>query len=439
MALQFNWKGGDHIALDYEFVKQVKPRVWKVYRKSDRVNFLAQDLTQDFFRDAGGAGEVATSGLADLYAFDMVEPLKLILNHPNLVSLRDAMTMDFSTTGSFTREHVFFIWDYCDAGLLSNLLFPPSSNTQETETTSEDGSEVELEDPTFLPESFVWHVLCSVLQALAWMHDGVKEYMAEGEKLPLELSESAFSDILNDIQSLPFMPTDPDWSPILHRNITPENIFLSYPRRDEWYGPCKLGNFTKAWISGHVQHPSSEGLGTEECEVITPDPDSPRPLPGLAELIRDHQMKGALYPRQRNQPYTMVSEYRALGEVTQAMMVRPLGENHMRRIRSNSARESLKDLGYSHSLKNFVIQLMEWDPWGPKLDFDLDVAPPYTTSKYMAFARYRRFNFLNSGGDEGSGWKLQENGEDDQLDEDLQERRDEFMSLLETQRVLETV
>lgn len=59
----------------------------------------------------------------------------------------------------------------------------------------------------------------------------------------------------------------------------------------------------------------------------------------------------------------MVSEYRALGEIIQAMMVEPYGSKHVKRIQSQSVRTNLEGLGYTGRLKNFLIKLMEFDPW----------------------------------------------------------------------------
>ncbi len=59
----------------------------------------------------------------------------------------------------------------------------------------------------------------------------------------------------------------------------------------------------------------------------------------------------------------MVSEYRALGEIIQAMMITPKGGEHVKRIQSQPARANLKNTKYTGRLKNFVVKLMEVDPW----------------------------------------------------------------------------
>ena len=64
---------------------------------------------------------------------------------------------------------------------------------------------------------------------------------------------------------------------------------------------------------------------------------------------------------QNDQPYTLISEYRALGELLQAMMVKPghNGSLHMTTIRSRSVRDNLRLADYSMELRTFVQSLME--------------------------------------------------------------------------------
>jgi serine/threonine protein kinase len=40
--------------------------------------------------------------------------------------------------------------------------------------------------------------------------------------------------------------------PVLHRDVRAENVFLQHPRGIETYGPVKLGNFGRCWVSGGV-------------------------------------------------------------------------------------------------------------------------------------------------------------------------------------------
>ncbi|KAI0188820.1 hypothetical protein EV127DRAFT_319625, partial [Xylaria flabelliformis] len=204
----------------YELITEVSPKVWKIIRKDDRMEYLAQDVTDALFTDVGSEAQQLTS-YGQLFApngENLLEQVKKVLNHSNLVSLVDCFALQFSNSGKVGREQWFTVWDYCDAGNLGNLL------------------DVKMEDlfaPKFLPESFCWHVLTSVLKALMWLHDGVRDVAVAEDNTWQPVNESL------------------DWQPMLHRNIHPQNIFIGYPRRREWYGPVKLGNYGQLHISGH--------------------------------------------------------------------------------------------------------------------------------------------------------------------------------------------
>ena len=85
----------------------------------------------------------------------------------------------------------------------------------------------------YMPESLCWHVLRSVFKGLLWLHTGQRFFC---------------SDTVPEVQEI--RAVDDDWFPILHGAVKPENIFFQLPRGQEKYGPCKLGNFSKAFISG---------------------------------------------------------------------------------------------------------------------------------------------------------------------------------------------
>ncbi|KAI0816171.1 hypothetical protein GGR55DRAFT_222505 [Xylaria sp. FL0064] len=348
--------------LKYEFIAEVSPGVWKISRKSDRMEYLAQDVTDVLFTNVDGGDQKPTDygHLLGPEGEDLMRQVKGVLNHPNLVSLVDCFAVQVASSGKFSVKKWFTVWDYCDAGNLANLLVAPKPSLQartfsrrnSPKRESEDG-DTEMEDAPpdsadqdgskFLPESFCWHVLTSVLRALAWLHDGVHDVVPE-EHVWKRLYE------------------DPDWSPMLHRAITPENIFIGHPRRRELYGPVRLGNYGRVFVSGHCQA-AGEKHAPASSKVISPHPS--QNFARLEDLIHADAMYGSMYPLQPFQPYTMVSEYRALGEIIQAMMIEPTGSEHMQSIQSQSARTNLKDTKYTGRLKNFVVKLMEIDPWHP--------------------------------------------------------------------------
>ncbi|KAI0112440.1 hypothetical protein GGR51DRAFT_40657 [Nemania sp. FL0031] len=357
-------------AFKYEFLTEIAPDVWKISRKSDRMEYLAQDVTDKLFIDVDSKPQELTD-YGRLLAPDgqnLIKNVKTVLNHPNLVSLVDCFALQVTKSGKRAREKWYAVWDYCDAGNLGNLLVaaqprPQDQKTADGDTIMEDaGSEPDSQEgPKFLSESFCWHVLTSLLRALTWLHDGVQDVMQ---------GENGVWQKINE---------DPNWSPMLHRNITPRNIFIGYPRRREWYGPVKLGNYGRLFISGHCDSAGASQLPAF-TKVLAPAPD--QKVASLEDLITFDTTHGSLYPRQPDQPYTLVSEYRAVGEIIQAMMIEPTGSKHVKRIQSQPVRVNLRDAKYSGRLKNFVVKLMEFDPW----QNEGELVPRYT---YVTSNLYR--------------------------------------------------
>ncbi|KAI1741836.1 hypothetical protein F4680DRAFT_446843 [Xylaria scruposa] len=374
--------------LKYELITEVSPKVWKVIRKDDRSEYLAQDVTDDLFTD-GKAQQLTSYG--QLFAPDgenLLEQVKIILNHPNLVSLVDCFALQFSNSGKVGREQWFTVWDYCDAGNLGNLLVPPAPRPRDLHPLTKvtgikiDGMpDIKVEDLVtlkFLPESFCWHVLISLLKALMWLHDGVRDVTVAEDNTWQRVHE------------------DLDWQPMLHRNIHPQNIFIGYPRRKEWYGSVKLGNYGELYISGHCQTAGDQHAPVSS-KVLSP-PLKQRSA-RLEDLIVFDTNYGSIYPQQRNQPYTMVSEYRAVGEIIQAMMVEPKKSKHMKSIQAQTARVNLQDLEYTGRLKNFLIKMMEFDPWA-KAAKSGKPNPTYVTSDLYCEALEGFQRFMSSGTDE---------------------------------------
>ncbi|RYO77556.1 hypothetical protein DL766_005027 [Monosporascus sp. MC13-8B] len=408
-------------ALDYDFVTELAPGVWKVYEKDHKFELLAYDITDQLFTNPEQPWNGKRTELWELLQPDngagiLLDSVSQILRHENLVSLVDVVQVRKSNFGGpYSRERWYTIWEFCDAGNLANLLVRDVKSSKYIDITTDGGvarikvrgakedatkeqetkkhakgkgKEIRKEDANcerketrinmqeghvppagertttyidltklqiseflpkfaklqgsrFLPESLCWHVLCSVLKALAWLHDGV--------------TSLKFNEQLG--QYIEMGPDDPYWQPILHRNITPANIFFTHPKRHETYGLCKLGNFGQAFVSD---------LSSAEAEaaryiLAPPQGQSFAPLYSLREKAFRY---GDAYPPLEDQPYTMTSEYRALGEVILGMMVTPVtsGIDHMSVIRGIPVAASLgyaKRAGYSSKLLLFVQWLME--------------------------------------------------------------------------------
>ncbi|KAL7622290.1 hypothetical protein AAE478_007794 [Parahypoxylon ruwenzoriense] len=364
----------------YEFITELKPGVWKICRKINRAEYLALDVSDKVFEDPSNPDEVDETALHYLlnpaHHPSLLYEFAEILNHENLVSLVDWFPVQKTDAGGRFKPLHYTVWDYCDAGTLGNLLVeehisikdeikaaPPEDddarvNEYETDDIMEHYYDTRfMENPppfppvkipkrAFLPESLCWHVLLSVLKALAWLHDGSRSIVLgpDGQQWEME-------------------PTDMDWEPILHRDITPNNIFFSHPKRNEWYGTCKLGNYGSVFISNHYhgdkrnpnpQHVMSKALAPPKGKDLLP----------LRDLIELDAHYGYTYPQQPNQPYTIVSEWRAFGEIMQAMMIRPVYplDGHLAAMRKRPVLENLKNADYSDSLKNVVVMLMSMNP-----------------------------------------------------------------------------
>ncbi|CAJ2505280.1 Uu.00g126740.m01.CDS01 [Anthostomella pinea] len=356
--------------LKYELVTEMAPGVWKITRKSDRMFFLAHDMTEKLFEVTNQPGKLNLSLAGQLLSpeqHNLLEPLMIILNHENLMSIVDIITFHFSNSGRFGRKRWFTVWDYCDAGNLGNLIVNqhrrnPKAKTypgdlddpMDVDDTSEAGEKRPRTPPPekpfiHLPESFCWHVLRSVLKALVWLHDGMR--FIDNPLFPEEGHPTMLS------------AENPDWQPILHRNIRPENIFIGHPRRSEWYGACKLGNFGSAWISGHCQQPRGKSF---EWPIFAKALAPPKgEFMSLGDMIAGDMKWTATHPQQAGQPYTIRSEYRALGQVMQALMYPPMVDYHWQWICTNQVERVLEPLGYSAALKNMVMKLMIFDHWAP--------------------------------------------------------------------------
>lgn len=214
---------------DYNIIKRITDSCYVVQRKSDGTQLLGHPW--DIHRTDPGFSALMDRGAK--YAVGNV------LNHPNLINHIDTQ-VDFAFRGTTTQVASFqnmLLWDFCDAGTLEALFHEPPVKPTKNTFSDTIGH--------FLPEGLCWHVVLSILKALAWLHEGYREedyivWRADGTAERATRSRTL----------------DPDWMPILHRDIKPKNIFFQHPRGTETYGLCKLGNFQNCFVSGHVNNRS---------------------------------------------------------------------------------------------------------------------------------------------------------------------------------------
>ncbi|KAI1846044.1 hypothetical protein JX266_007853 [Neoarthrinium moseri] len=383
-------------ALDYDFAVELTPGTWKVIRKKDRFEFLAQDVTEQF-QDCDG-DQTWLGQLLDPCGINIMGSLMRILNHENLINCVDWIKVRSSPTGRITTATTkqFVIWDFCNAGTLENLLMAPhvveptdfhraqtlkeledkkhqehkkrklkakgghkghhldhhhdhhDDHHQDHDRVYDDDDDDDDDDlpPIFLPEAFCWHVLCSVLKALAWLHHGIRE------------------DYNSATGRYETQRADLDWQTMLHRDIRPSNIFFCHPQtKHETYGLCKLGNYGAAVVSGVFNGIHRDRVPPARGKALAPQPG--RAFAELDELRRADAVSTNSHPPPHTQPYTMLSEYRSLADVVAAMMVEPTrgseANTHFHGLRDAPGprwRAALEQTGYTGALKNFVYRLM---------------------------------------------------------------------------------
>lgn len=225
---------------EFELLKEQGKGVWLVTKKGDpdKQQFLARrmdefDLLHDAVREGRGLNLENQGALAYkdlLYEYNQATAISRILNHENIVSLAGTIHLK-PFVGAETQEDAsaedYLVWDYCDAANLS-VLFQDHPRPPENIRY-------------YLPESLCWHVLTSLVRAVSWLHDGVRRSTPTDEDEDYE--DWSDMELLDEKVAL-----DEDWLSILHRDITPKNIWFQHPRGIETYGPCKLGNFSNAAV-----------------------------------------------------------------------------------------------------------------------------------------------------------------------------------------------
>lgn len=100
----------------------------------------------------------------------------------------------------------------------------------------------------------------------------------------------------------------------------------------------------------------------------------------------------------------MISEYRAVGEIIQGMMIEPTGSGHVKMIQSQPARLNLRKAKYTASLKNFVVKLMEIDPWNKVATGIRQRSPTFMTSDIYCEARQGLQWFMSTGNSEANAY-----------------------------------
>ncbi|KAF6842966.1 hypothetical protein CMUS01_02544 [Colletotrichum musicola] len=336
----------EHPQPAFQFEKKVEGNIWRVRRVAqhsgyaDGEEFIARKVDDfDEYYEAGKyslgfttARQRQIKGLMDLlYDHNIGRNIAQIFNHENVISLAGYLRQTpFHPKVDATEDYL--VWDICDAGTL-DLQFADRSS--------------EREPNCFLPESLCWHVVTSVLRALAWLHDGFRQ------SIDWTTGDAHWTG------------TDMEWMPVLHRDIGGPSIFFQHPRGVETYGSCKLGKFGNVFVSGvpaqRDEMPVAGGSDT------IPDSDAfplaPRQgymsLNALRAQWADYKATGD----ERKRLYTISDDHWALGAALFRMMFgRPLPSLdgceacrciHIRRCADMNCVDGTAHYGYGCEHRNF--------------------------------------------------------------------------------------
>ncbi|KAM0278984.1 hypothetical protein ACHAQH_004851 [Verticillium albo-atrum] len=295
---------------NFELVKKLDGSRWLARRYTDGEGFIARQVNDfdEYYRSQHeNPGFITTKqrdtkGLMDLvYEHNIGRQISHIFNHENIVSLAGYLRQQPLNAKPFSEVEAtedYLVWDNCDAGNLEVLLVdkdPQAKNRR-----------------VFMPESLCWHVLTSVMRALAWAHDGYR------------------LDVDWETGNHGWAKTDTDWMPILHRAINPSTIMFQHPRGEELYGQCKLGHWGQAFVSGHPASRHERREGSEHKmvnafgQIIAPHA-GPSLLEGATREVSLAEMRKCMdkYTRdgkKDHRMYTLSDEHWALGGVLYRMM-----------------------------------------------------------------------------------------------------------------------
>lgn len=219
----------DNKDTEYEVVRELAPEIQLVRRRDDGAEFLG--FPWDIEQTAPKLHALINRGAG--------QAVEALLCHPNLVSYCTAAPFHL-LRGARRVRRLLSLWDYCGAGTLEALLTKSQLPVRSCPRTGNIQG--------WLPESICWHVALSLLSALAWLHEGhyeeeVAEWQGEtGWGTPTKVTKTYTAEFREG----------EDWMPILHRYIVPGNIYFQDPKGIETYGMCKLGNYSRVFVSGHV-------------------------------------------------------------------------------------------------------------------------------------------------------------------------------------------
>ncbi|KAK4162877.1 kinase-like domain-containing protein [Cladorrhinum sp. PSN259] len=249
----------------------------------------------------------------NLYEKGAGEPAANVLNHENLVSVHTEVVQqqwqpgDAQAQEEADPEHLI-LYDYCDAGSLHSLFQKPPVK-------------VSIRGP-FMPESLCWHVAISLLRALQWLHEGIRD---QYDVIENASTRQEWTNVTRCHRVRTKTEPEKGWLPILHRDIKPSNVLLSHPKGIETYGTVKLGGLQRCIVTGGMLH--EQGVNAEDAPAIgwekstdpTRDTDMQPEIWKLREWYGNWKKLGRRQPMHQR-PYTMGNDIWAVGAILYQMM-----------------------------------------------------------------------------------------------------------------------
>ncbi|OTA05090.1 hypothetical protein A9Z42_0057000 [Trichoderma parareesei] len=244
-----------------------------------------------------------------------------ILNHKNIVSIADSIKdnagADAATSAETDVEAPdYMVWDHCAQFDLSARL----------EALRESPDEA-------IKESFCWHVLTSVLEAITYLHDGKRLVDEEGQRW--------------------WKAESTDWTPILHGKIEPQNVLFQKKRQGERHDPCKLANFRWAVALNHTI--CYEGEEEDELDEDGGSADS-----RFERLEESLSLNACVWKCQNPHEHSIDTELCSLGRLIFTMMTGEGREDEIYATYTGYFEREWEDRGqYSEQLETVVRFLLD--------------------------------------------------------------------------------
>jgi hypothetical protein len=220
--------------------------IFIVRRRSDKMLFVEKGVPFDPARDAiidnGGGAAVAESDADDAGRVREIA-IHRTLRHPNIVAYIDSCLEPHARLPAAS-----LYVDYYPLGTLQDF-----KNRHQIEYLRRPADIVGAREQALLPEAFIWHVLLSLMRALAYLATGYRTELDDGT-----------------------VRARKNRRPLLHRDVTHHNVLMRRPLRargkgGDMYPEVALSDFGLAMAADYLA-PEHERIRREEKDMRAMDP-----------------------------------------------------------------------------------------------------------------------------------------------------------------------